>query len=95
MDKFLELTTNALSQDQPAHATKQLTHPLTNARTAQLDNLVSTKVHANQLHSDVTEMVEFNWPSNNAINAKTAQLDKYLEVMYALSQDQHADASNS
>jgi hypothetical protein len=60
MDKFLEVTTNALSQDQPAHATKQLTQPLTNAKTAQLDNLVSTKVHANQLHSDVTEMVEFN-----------------------------------
>jgi hypothetical protein len=56
---------------------------------------VSTKVHANQLHSDVTEMVEFNWPSNNAINAKTAQLDNNLEVTNALSQDQHADASNS
>jgi len=60
LDKFLETTTNVPYQDQFAHAIKQSTFPPTNARTAQLDNSVLTKVNANLSTNNVDKMDKFN-----------------------------------
>lgn len=46
-------------------------------------------------HKHVTLTEEFNWANNNAINAKTAVLDKSLEETHVLLQDQLANATNS
>ena len=35
-------------------------------------------VHVSKFHNNVTEMVNFNWASNNATNAKDALQDKML-----------------
>jgi hypothetical protein len=96
MDKFLVVITDVSPQDQYVHATNQLTLLQTSARIAQQVNLVSIKVHANQLHNHVIRMVEFNWPNNNAINAKVAPMDKFLidQPTLALFQDHNAIATN-
>jgi hypothetical protein len=78
---------------------------LTHAQTAQLVNyqlvlameVDSTMVFAEPLLKLVIEMVKYNSHNNNAINAKSAQSDKYLDQdkINAISHHQLAYATNS
>jgi hypothetical protein len=85
-----------------ANASNNTTQPLTPAQTAHKVNLLQVLVleiiliiQEDAKHSTLVAMLteEFNCHNNNAINAKHAQLDKSLEEMSVLPQDQLADAS--
>jgi len=94
LDKLL--STTDVQSDQLVLAISNTTHRLTDVTTAQSDNwemLTPTDVHNSTKH--VMQTVEFNWPNNNAISARTAQQDNNLLVTFAESQDQLAVATSN
>jgi hypothetical protein len=95
------LSETDVSLEPPVNASKNTMPPLTPVETAQPVNLLpvfvkETTIMDNANHSALvaTKTEEDNCHNNNAINALTAQPDKFLELTtFVSSQDQHADAT--
>jgi hypothetical protein len=92
---------SAKYQDQFAIATKNITHRPTDVWTAQPVNSQETVtkvtkiIDAKPLLKTVTQEDKFNLDSNNASDAKHAQLDKTLSETSAESQDHNVIAINN
>jgi hypothetical protein len=98
--KHAQLDKSSLETDAllelPALAINNSTLPPTLVATVQMVSLQMVSVDNAKASTLVaTNQEEFNWPNNNAINAKTAQLDNNSSVTDVSYQDQIADATKS